>query len=430
MSGPIDTYVTQFSAKPIATALMGLFMLIACAAFTGSSAIAQDQAEVAEQVPLADGDSVHQSLEDIMRRQSSAAENEKFLLELPSSRKNAGEGAFFEQLGTRGLASDSHVYRQLRDGSAKVTVSTGKATDAILMQKGGMQWIAWREGPLIQYGLYILGGMLALLAVFFLLRGRIKVDGGLSGVLIQRFSGFERFGHWLLAGSFIVLAITGLWTILGRAYLIQYVGKDTYSTLTLAAKWVHNNVAWAFMLGLIIVFLQWVLQNLPSRHDIMWVLKGGGILFKGVHPASKKFNAGQKVIFWSVILLGASISASGISLLFPFEFPMFAKTFAIINEYAPLVGWEVNLPTELQPHQEMQYSQLWHSVVAFVFIAIILAHIYIGSIGMQGAFAAMGSGKVDRKWAMEHHSLWVAKVDAKKAKLRAEMEKSSAKASG
>ena len=54
----------------------------------------------------------------------------------------------------------------------------------------------------------------------------------------------------------------------------------------------------------------------------------------------------------------------------------------------------------------MQYAQLWHSIVAFVFIAIIIAHIYLGSIGMEGAFDAMESGEVDRQWAREHHSLW------------------------
>lgn len=355
-----------------------------------------------------------QTLEDIMRRQRGEPVDDAFRRAQTGAKANAD--AISSQLGTRGAASDSDVYRQLRFGTGDITVSTGKQVDAILIQDGGMRWLEWRQGPLAKYGLYALGGILVLLALFYLLRGRITVEHGLSGVLIQRFSGIERFGHWLLALSFILLAITGLWTLFGRLYLIDVVGKETFSTISIAGKWVHNNVSWAFMAALIIVFVQWVFQNIPNRHDLVWLLKGGGIFMKGVHPPSKKFNAGQKIIFWSVIVLGASVSASGLSLLFPFEFPMFAKTFQIINEWAPVINQQTNLPTELQPHEEMQYAQLWHSIVAFAMIVIILAHIYIGSVGMQGAFAAMGSGKVDKNWAKEHHDLWVEQVESEERK--------------
>jgi formate dehydrogenase subunit gamma len=154
-------------------------------------------------------------------------------------------------------------------------------------------------------------------------------------------------------------------------------------------------------------------HNLPSKYDFIWLAKGGGLFVKGVHPPSKKFNAGQKVIFWSTILLGGSISASGLALLFPYELPMFAGTFAMLNDWgiseAVLGG---PLATDLTLIEEQQYAQVWHTIVAFAMIAIILAHIYIGSVGMQGAFAAMGSGMVDRNWALEHHNLWVEEHDA------------------
>jgi formate dehydrogenase subunit gamma len=73
------------------------------------------------------------------------------------------------------------------------------------------------------------------------------------------------------------------------------------------------------------------------------------------------------------------------------------------------------LPTDLAPHEEMQYAQLWHAIVSFVLMAIIVAHIYIGSVGMEGAYDAMGSGEVEEQWAREHHSLWVEEVKAKRA---------------
>ncbi|MDJ0860354.1 MAG: formate dehydrogenase subunit gamma, partial [Dinoroseobacter sp.] len=126
--------------------------------------------------------------------------------------------------------------------------------------------------------------------------------------------------------------------------------------------------------------------------------------------------AGQKVIFWSVILLGGSISASGLSLLFPFELPMFAATFEKLNAIGlpQLLGFG-ELRTELAPHEEMQYAAAWHAIVSFVLMAIIIAHIYIGSVGMEGAYDAMGSGQVEEQWAKEHHSLWVEEVKAKEA---------------
>jgi formate dehydrogenase subunit gamma len=147
--------------------------------------------------------------------------------------------------------------------------------------------------------------------------------------------------------------------------------------------------------------------------DIRWLAQGGGLFSEGVRPPSRKFNAGQKLIFWAVILLGASISLSGVSLLFPYEIPLFAKTFAILNSLGAEAVWGAPLATELTPVEEMQYAQIWHTMVAFAMIVVIVAHIYIGSMGMEGAFDAMGSGMVDRNWAEEHHGLWVEEEDAR-----------------
>ena len=61
----------------------------------------------------------------------------------------------------------------------------------------------------------------------------------------------------------------------------------------------------------------------------------------------------------------------------------------------------------------MQYAQLWHAIVSFVLMGIIIAHIYIGSVGMEGAFDAMGTGEVDEAWAHQHHSIWLDEVKAK-----------------
>ena len=352
-----------------------------------------------------------QTLEDILARQRGEKVDDAFRREATGNPDTAAGIA--SQLGTLGGASDPELWRALRFGTADVTVSSGGPEARVLMQDGGMRWLQFRDGPLAQNGAYLLGGTLALLAVFFLLRGRIYIDGEKTGRTVTRFKAIERFGHWLMAGSFILLGITGLVSLFGRKVLIPAFGHEAFATLAIASKWIHNNVSWAFMLGLIMVFFMWVIHNLPSRTDLKWIAQGGGIFSQGKHPPAKKFNAGQKLIFWSVIILGASISASGLSLLFPFELPMFAKTFAILNDtgIAGAFGYGT-LPTELAPHEEMQYAQLWHAIVSFVLMAIIIAHIYIGSIGMEGAYDAMGSGEVEEQWAREHHSLWLEEVQA------------------
>ncbi len=349
-----------------------------------------------------------QTLDDIMRRQSQQKVDDEF------RRSETGDpeaaAPITAPLGTRGGQSISDMWRGLRYDTADVSTQSRGPASTTLIQDGGMWWLKFREGPLLIYGAALLGGTLLLLALFYLIRGRIRIQGEKTGRTITRFSGLERFGHWLLASSFIILGLTGLISLFGRKVLIPAFGHDAFSTLAIATKWLHNNVSWAFMIALVIIFLFWVAHNIPNRTDLVWLSKGGGIIGSG-HPPAEKFNAGQKIIFWSVIILGTSISVSGLSLLFPFEFNMFGATFAKLNDWGitGLVGLEP-LHYPLTPQEEMQYAQLWHAIVSLVLTAIIFAHIYIGSVGMEGAFEAMGTGEVEEQWAREHHSLWVEEV--------------------
>jgi len=354
-----------------------------------------------------------QTLEDILARQRGESINNEFRQEFGDPNSAAAIGA---QLGTLGGSSDPDLWRALRFNEADITVSSGGDVAKILVQDGGMAWYEFRQGPLAHYGSYLLLATIGALVLFYLLRGKIMIDEPMTGRTVTRFKAIERFAHWLLAGSFIVLGVTGLFVLLGRLYIAPYLGKDFNATLLLASKLIHNNVAWAFMVALVMIFVMWVWHNIPNRTDIKWFAQFGGIV-GNQHPPAKKFNGGQKIIFWSVILLGGSISLSGVSLLFPFELPLFAKTFAILNDFGvnTWVGM-APFPTELTPHEEMQFATAWHAIVAFVLMAIIIAHIYIGSVGMQGAYDAMGSGEVDEAWAHQHHSIWLDEVKAKQAK--------------
>ena len=355
-----------------------------------------------------------QTLEDIMARQAGQKVDNSFRSDAIGNPD--GAAATTNQLGTLGGVSDAENWRALRFDEADITISAGPDVSKVLIQSDGMWWLQFRKGPLIEYGLYLLGGTILLLALYYLLRGKIRIEGERTGRTLTRFKAIERFGHWLVAGSFVLLGLTGLSTLLGRTFLIPVLGHETFSTIAIGSKWIHNNVSWAFILGLVMIFVMWVAHNLPNKTDLAWIAKGGGLLQKGVHPPAKKFNAGQKVIFWSVIVLGTSIAVSGVSLLFPFEFPMFSATFAKLNALGlPQAVGLGELSTTLTPHAEMQYTQLWHAIVSFVLMAIIIAHIYIGSVGMEGAYDAMGSGEVEEQWAREHHSIWADEVKAKQA---------------
>jgi formate dehydrogenase subunit gamma len=345
-----------------------------------------------------------QTLEDILRRQEGLAIDDSFRSDVTGNAE--GAAPITDQLGTLGGASDPDLWRAYRYSSADISTQSRGPAVTTLIQDRGMWWQAFREGPLVQMTAYLLGGTLVALALFYLIRGRIRIDGAKTGRTITRFKAFERFGHWLLASSFLILGLTGLISLLGRKVLIPAFGHDTFSSLAVISKWIHNNVSWAFIVALVIVFVVWVVHNIPDRTDLRWLAKAGG-LFGGEHPPAKKFNAGQKLIFWAVIVLGGSISVSGLSLLFPFEFNMFGHTFSQLNSWG-VAGWFglAEFPYPLLPHEEMQFAQLWHVIVSLVLTAIIFAHIYLGSVGMEGAFDAMGKGEVEEQWAREHHSIW------------------------
>lgn len=294
---------------------------------------------------------------------------------------------------------DPEIWQELRRG-LQGTVSIPDKKAGILVDSSGETWRALRNGPLPVYGAYALGGMLGLLVLFYLIRGRIRISHGPAGTTIERFTDFERLGHWLLATSFIILALTGLNILYGRDVIMPIIGKEAFAAIAATGKWLHNYVALAFVVGLIMTFITWVFYNFPHPRDLVWFLRGGGIV-GGDHPPAKKFNGGQKILFWLVMLGGFSLVLSGLQLLLPNEFSFFAKTFAFLNNFG------FNLPTELTANQEQQFATSWHGIVALFLTVVILAHIYIGSVGMEGAFDAMGSGEVDLNWAKEHHSLWV-----------------------
>ncbi len=302
-----------------------------------------------------------------------------------------------------GNINDAELWRKVRRG-VQGTVSIPDKNAAMLVQSEGDNWRAFRNGPISTYGGWLLLAMVVILALFFTFRGRIRIESGFSGITIERFNALERFAHWLNASSFVVLALTGLNVLYGKFVLMPVIGQSAFATLTLLGKLAHNYIGFAFIVGLVLMFVLWVKDNLPSKYDFGWAIRLGGLLSKGVHPPAKKFNFGQKVVFWGVILGGGSSAFTGIALMFPFEITPWGETFALLNIFG------FGLPEQLTPLQEVQLSQAWHGIMGLVLTALIIGHIYIGSLGMEGAFDAVSTGQVDENWAREHHSVWITEI--------------------
>jgi formate dehydrogenase subunit gamma len=278
---------------------------------------------------------------------------------------------------------EQQLLQELQEVQGRITIPDSKAR--ILIQPEGRNWRQFHEVTLPWMGAIAILGFLLILVAFYLWRGMLRIQGGRSGIRILRFNAFERAVHWMTAVCFIILAISGLNITFGEALLYSLLGPEAFTAWSQWAKYAHNYLSFPFTLGVVLIFLMWIAGNIPNRADVQWVKEGGGILDPSMHPPAWRFNAGQKVIYWIVVLGGAAVAVSGYILMFPF--------------------YETDIA-------DMQLAQMVHGIVAVLFVAVMLGHIYIGTLGMEGAFEAMGEGSVDLNWAKQHHPLWVAREGA------------------
>lgn len=286
---------------------------------------------------------------------------------------------------TASSVKEQQLLQELNRIQGRVSIPDQRS--GVLEQPAGREWREFHQGALRWIGGIVILGMLALLVIFYLTRGMVKMEYGRSGRTIVRFNGFERAVHWMTAACFMVLAISGLNITFGRSLLTPLIGAHSFAEWSQWAKYAHNYLSFPFTVGVILIFLMWIAGNLPDRLDIEWIKRGGGLIGND-HPPAKHFNAGQKMIYWIVVLGGGASAVTGYLLMFPF--------------YATGI-------------EGMQMAQTVHSIIGILFIATMLAHIYIGSVGMEGAFEAMGTGSVDVNWAKQHHSVWLEQEKAREA---------------
>ena len=278
---------------------------------------------------------------------------------------------------TASAVKEQQLLQELNRIQGRVSIPDQRS--GVLEQPQGREWREFRNVTLRWIGGVAILGMIAAIVIFYLTVGMVRLEAGRSGRTIVRFNTFERFVHWMTATCFIVLAISGLNITFGRPLLLPLIGFEAFSEWSQWAKYAHIYLSFPFTIGVVLIFLMWIGGNIPNKVDVDWAKRGGGMIGHD-HPPAYRFNAGQKMIYWIVVIGGGLVAATGYALMFPFD----------------MTGIEA-----------MQMAQIVHSIVAVLFVAAMIGHIYIGTIGMEGAFEAMGSGEVDVNWAREHHSLWL-----------------------
>lgn len=278
----------------------------------------------------------------------------------------------------RAVNSDQAHYSSLPDKEA-----------GVLIQRSGQEWRLLRNGVITVWGGWLLLIVPTAILAFFVWRGTIPLKAQRTGRMIERFTPLERIVHWTMAIAFVTLAISGIVMMFGKFFLLPLMGHTLFGWLTYLLKNIHNIVGPVFTLSIIVGFVLFVKDNLPSRDDLQWVVRLGGLV-SGKHVPSGRFNAGEKAWFWAgLFFFGLLVSASG----------------WVLDMIVP--GMDYFRST-------MQLANIVHATGAILMMAMACGHIYMGTIGMEGAYRAMRDGYVDEAWAHEHHEIWYDDIKAGK----------------
>lgn len=266
-----------------------------------------------------------------------------------------------------------------RDGIIEGNTQVKGVDTDVLINPAGQAWREFRLEKLIPYSAYIFAGILSVLLIYFLLRGRIRIKEGRSGVLIPRYSRFDRWVHWTMVAVFMTLALTGLILLYGRLVLIPLLGPEGFGVTAQISKWLHDIAGPIFIVSLIVMTFTFISEAMfRFKVDTIWFLRAGGYL-GGKHPSSGKINAGQKSWYWTVVLGGIALVGSGLVMYFPnFQ----------------------------QGREILQDASMIHGIAAVFVIAFMFIHIFLASFGMEGSLECMTTGYCDENWAREQHDLW------------------------
>ena len=281
--------------------------------------------------------------------------------------------------------NNAPIWREVRSGEPGYTTVQGREAGVLVQSRGE----TWREVrvPIASIGGAIIALALVALIGYYGWRGAIGVHDRPTGRLIRRFSTADRITHWAVAITFVILGLTGLIMTFGKHVLLPVIGYTLFAWLAMLAKNLHNFVGPIFSVALPVMIVLFIRDNLPRAYDVRWLLKFGGMLDKrGGHVPSGRFNAGEKALFWTLVV--------------------------IISITLVVTGYILNFPNFGQTRSTMQTANVIHMVFGLIGVAMACFHIYLGTIGMRGAYQAMRTGYVDETWAREHHEYWYEDVKA------------------
>jgi formate dehydrogenase subunit gamma len=352
----------------------------------GGPALAQTQALAAASAPAA-ADAGGIKSQNIMEVKPDASADPGYAKQTNAEREKVQPG------------NNAPMWRQVGAGATGFTsLPTPEAGNLIqpfvqypgsTLTNAGEAWRQVRNNWIIPYGAAVMLIVLGAIAIFYWRKGSLPLHGAETGRKIERFTPLERSSHWANAIAFCILAVSGLVMAFGKFVILPVVGATLFGWLTFALKNAHNFAGPVFAVSLVVVIITFARDNLPRAEDLRWLVHGGG-LFGGKEIASHRFNAGEKVLFWAgVFLLGLVVVGSGL----------------VLDKLLPSLVYE---------RGTMQIAHMVHAAAAMLMMAMFLGHIYMGTIGMQGAYKAMRTGYVDETWAKEHHELWLDDIQSGK----------------
>ncbi|MGC9462012.1 formate dehydrogenase subunit gamma [Vibrio genomosp. F10] len=271
-------------------------------------------------------------------------------------------------------------WRQVRAGEEGVTTSQFPE-HGVLISAPGQTWYILKEKWMSPAGAVAIFGSISVVALAYLIVGPVMLSKPRTGRKIKRWTRLDRALHWSMAFTFLTLAFSGLMLVYGKHFLKPYVPTELWGFVIMLAKQYHNYLGPLFGVLLILILFKWWRKSIFRKVDVTWFMKFGGMAgkHKGSHPSAEFSNAGEKALFWLLIVVGTVVAFSGLVL----DFPIFGQT-----------------------RRDMELSNLIHMLSALILICGFVFHIYIGLFGMEGALEAMVTGEVDETWAKEHHDLW------------------------
>jgi formate dehydrogenase subunit gamma len=198
--------------------------------------------------------------------------------------------------------------------------------------------------------------------------------------LVEATNVFERFVHWALAISCILLFISGFGLMFKSLSWIGTLIGGTGSLVTL-----HNWSAPFFAGSGLLAFIIWFKEGaILTADDIKWMTKGGGYLWtkEGI-PESGRFNGGQKIFYLIMVATWILMSITGYIMIYPFDF---AKDTVVMSYPLHIIG-------------VMTFGGTW------------IIHAFLGTFANPGTIESMLSGKCTRAWAKLQHGKWLKEIE-------------------